>query len=63
MNVNVSRRQTIGGTAVAAVLAGLVAVGSSNPFPADAPRSPKAGEVDDFSPYVTKDGWISLPVD
>ena len=31
MNVNVSRRQTIGGLAVAALLAGLVAVGLSNP--------------------------------
>jgi hypothetical protein len=60
MNINVSRRQTIGGLAVAALLAGLVAVGLSNPLPADDPPAPKA---DDFSPYVTKDGGISLPLD
>src|SRR6516162_2930572 len=53
MNINVSRRQTIGGLAVAALLAGLVAVGLSNPLPADDPPAPKA---DDFSPYVPKDG-------
>ncbi len=60
MNINVSRRQTIGGLAVAVLLAGLVAVGLSNPLPADDPPPSKA---DDFSPYVTKDGGISLPVD
>ncbi len=60
MNINVSRRQTIGGLAVAALLAGLVAVGLSNPLPADAPPAPKA---EDFSPYVTKEGGISLPAD
>src|SRR5262249_27096842 len=60
MNINVSRRQTIGGLAVAALLAGLVAVGLSNRFPADDPPAPKA---DDFSPYVTKDRGISLPLD
>src|SRR6516162_9202605 len=60
MNINVSRRQTIGGLAVAALLAGLVAVGLSNPLPADEPTAPKAN---DFSPYVTKDGGISLPLD
>src|SRR5215472_12383587 len=41
MNINVSRRQTIGGLAVAASLAGLVAVGLSNPLPADDPPAPK----------------------
>src|SRR5215472_12859769 len=60
MNINVSRRQTIGGLAVAALLAGLVAVGLSNPLAGHAPLAPKA---DDFSPYVTKDGGISLPLD
>ena len=60
MNINVSRRQTIGGLAVAALLAGLVAVGLSKPLPADDPPAPKA---DDFSPYVTKDGGISRPTD
>jgi hypothetical protein len=47
MNINVPRRQAIGGLAVAALLAGLVAVGLSNPLPADDPPAPKA---DDFSP-------------
>ncbi len=60
MNINVSRRQTIGRLAVAALLAGLVAVSLSNPLPADDPPVHKA---DDFSPYVTKDGGISLPAD
>ena len=32
MNINVSRRQTIGGLAVAALLAGMIAVGLSNPL-------------------------------
>jgi len=31
-----------------------------NPLPADDPPAPKA---DDFSPYVTKDGGITLPLD
>lgn len=60
MNINVSRQQTIGGLAVAALLAGLVAVGLSNRLSADAPLAAKAN---DFSPYVTKDGGISLPLD
>jgi cytochrome c len=78
MNINVSRRQTIGGLAVAALLAGMIAVGCSHSSPADdaaAPSpislSPQTGErgrgeganADDFSPYVTKDGGISLPLD
>jgi hypothetical protein len=65
MNINVSRRQTIGGLAAAALLAVMIAVSlstskTSNPLPAAAPAAPKA---DDFSPYVTKDGGISLPLD
>jgi len=60
MNINVSRRQRIGGLAVAALLAGLVAVGLSNLLPADEPPAPKA---EGFSPYVTKSGGISLPAD
>jgi hypothetical protein len=69
MNINVSRRQTIGGLAVAALLAGMIAVGCSHSSPADntaaspvanAPGSPGA---DDFSSYVTKEGGISLPAD
>src|SRR5262249_36566351 len=60
MTINVSRRQTIGGLAVAALLAGMIALGLSNPLPAD---DPPASKADDFSPYVTKDGGISLPAD
>ena len=60
MNTNVSPRQTIGGLAVAALLAGLLAVGLSNPLPADDPLAPRAA---DFSSYVSKDGAISLPKD
>src|SRR4051794_10175581 len=60
MNINDSRRQTIGALAGVALLAGLVAVGLSNRSAADDPPAPKA---DDFSPYVTKDGGISLPLD
>src|SRR6516225_4898859 len=60
MNFNVSRRQTIGGLAVAALLAAMIILGWSHLSPADAPPAPKA---DDFSPYVTKDGGISLPLD
>src|SRR5437868_5779902 len=60
MKLNVSRRQTVTALAVAALLAGLVTVGLSNPLPADDPPAPKA---DHFSPYVTKDGAISLPAD
>src|SRR6516162_6385946 len=60
MNINLSRRQTIGGLAVAALVAGIITVGLSNPLPADQPPARKA---DTFSPYVTKDGGISLPLD
>ena len=60
MNINVSRWQTIGGLAVATLLAGLVAVGLSNASPAG---DPPAAKADDFSPYVTKEGGISLPAD
>src|SRR5262245_55030789 len=60
MNINVSRWQTLGGLAVAALLAGMIAVGLSNPSPAGDPPAPKA---DEFSQYVAKDGGISLPAD
>jgi multidrug efflux system membrane fusion protein len=60
MNINVSRRQTIGVLAVAALLAGMIAVGLSNPSPAGDPPAPKAEE---FSQYVTREGGISLPAD
>src|SRR5262245_64327706 len=38
----------------------MIAIGSSPPLPAD---DPPASKADDFSPYVNKDGAISLPVD
>src|SRR5215471_235895 len=57
MNINVPPRRTIGLIA-AALLAAMIAVGLSQPSPADDTPTPKA---DDFSPYVTKDGGISLP--
>src|SRR5438128_12603134 len=60
MNINVPRRQALGSLAAAALLAGTIAVGLSNPLAGHAPLAPKA---DDFSPYVTKDGGISLPLD
>ena len=60
MGINVPRRQTVGGLVVAALIAAMFALGSSHPSPADDPPAPKA---DDFSPYVTKEGGISLPAD
>ena len=60
MNINVSRRQALGSLAAAALLAGLVAAGLSNPLAGHDPPAPKA---DDFSPYVTRDGGTSLPLD
>src|SRR5262245_65135375 len=69
MNINLSRRQTIGGLAgaallaalvVAALLAALVVAGPSRLTRAEDPPAPKA---EDFSPYVTKGGGISLPAD
>jgi hypothetical protein len=60
MDLNVPRRRAIGGLAVAALLAGTVALGSSRPSPAD---DSSASEAEGFSPYVTKDGGISLPAD
>ena len=50
MNINDSRLRTISGFAMAAVIAGMTAVGLSNPLPADDPPPPNA---DNFSPYVT----------
>jgi cytochrome c len=53
-------RHTIGGLIVAAPLAATISLGFWNPLPADVPPAPK---TDNFSPYVTKDGEISLPKD
>src|SRR6516162_1046987 len=60
MNINIFHRQSITGLAVAALLAGVIDLGSSQPSAADDRPVPKA---DDFSPYVTKEGSISLPAD
>jgi cytochrome c len=60
MDINLSRRRTVGGLVTAAFLAALIALGWSHLSPADAPPASKA---DDFSPYVAKDGGISLPAD
>jgi cytochrome c len=60
MNINIFRQQTIGGVVLAASLATMVAVSLSRLAFADDPPAPKA---DDFSPYVTKDGGISLPLE
>lgn len=59
MNINVPRRQALGSLAAAALIAGTVAAGLSSSLAGHAPPAPKA---DGFSPYVTKDGGISLPL-
>jgi cytochrome c len=56
MNINIARRWTIGGLVIATVLAGLIALNWSNLSPAD-----DSAKAEAFSPYVTKDGGISLP--
>ena len=61
MDINVGRRQAINGLIlIATLLAGMIAVGLSNALSANDPPARKA---DDFSPYVAKDGGISLPAD
>jgi cytochrome c len=60
MKTNVSRRHTVCALAVAALLAGIFTAALSNRLPAD---DPPASKADEFSPYVTKDGGISLPTD
>ena len=50
MNINVSRRQTIGGLAIAALPRRVGRRRPVEPVPANDPPAPKA---DDFSPYVT----------
>ena len=59
MNINVPPRRNIGLIA-ATLLVAMIAVGLSQPSPANDTPTPKA---DDFSPYVTKEGGISLPAD
>ena len=60
MNITFFRRQTIGGLSVAPLLAGMIALGLSKLLPAE---DPPASKADKFSPYVAKDGAISLPLD
>jgi hypothetical protein len=61
MDSRVVRRHTIAGLIVAAPLVAMIALGCSyHPSPVDDPPTLKA---DDFSPYVTKEGGISLPAD
>jgi hypothetical protein len=58
--INLYRRQPLGAWAVAAFLAGTIAIGVSKLFSADESAAPKS---DNFSPYVAEDGAISLPED
>jgi hypothetical protein len=60
MHFNHLRRQIIGGLVGATVIAAIIALGSSPLSPAG---DPPASKADDFSPYVTKEGGISLPAD
>jgi cytochrome c len=60
VDTNMPRPQTIGGLALAASVVTMIAFSLSHLSRADDPPAPKAG---DFSPYVTKDGGISLPAD
>src|SRR5215471_17338955 len=60
MLINIPRRQIIGGLLVAVLFAAMIALGLSHPSPADDSSASKASG---FSPYVTKDGGISLPTD
>jgi cytochrome c len=60
MDINIRCRQAIGGLVVAAILTAMITLGLSHPSPADGSSASKAGE---FSPYVTKEGGISLPAD
>jgi hypothetical protein len=59
MDSNLPRQHVLRGL-VLAVLAALVALGWSHLSPAD---DPPASKADGFSPYVTKEGGISLPAD
>jgi hypothetical protein len=60
MDIHVLRRQTTGGLVAATLLGAMSALGWSLPLAAD---DPAASQADDFSPYVTKEGGISLPTD
>jgi len=58
MDIHIPRWQTTGGSVVATLLAALLALGLSQSSAVDNPPAPKA---DTFSPYVTREGGISLP--
>jgi cytochrome c len=60
MDIEAGRQKAIDTLIIASLFAGIVAVGLSNVLSADPAPIPKA---DEFSPYVTTDGGISLPLD
>jgi hypothetical protein len=60
MDIRILRRPTIAVVGLAALLATMMALGVTHPSHADDSSASKASG---FSPYVTKDGGISLPAD
>jgi hypothetical protein len=60
VNIHFRRRQTLGAVLVPVIVATMIALGSWHPSAADDSSDSKAKG---FSPYVTKDGGISLPTD
>src|SRR3954468_20871749 len=66
MNINAPRRQDLGSLAATAVIVGTVAIFLSIPLMSSerlAGHDPPAPQAEVFSPYDTKDGGISLPLD
>ena len=59
MHTNMPRPHTIGGLVLAVSVAVMIGFSLSHLTFADDAPAPKA---DDFSPYVTRDGGISLPL-
>jgi hypothetical protein len=60
VNSHFPRRQTLGAVLVPVIVATMIALSSWHPSAADDSSDSKAKG---FSPYVTKDGGISLPTD
>jgi cytochrome c len=60
VETNISREKIIGGLALAASVATIMILSLAHLLRAADPPAPK---TDDFSPYVTKDGGISLPAE
>jgi cytochrome c len=58
VSIHLRHRRTLGGVVVATTIAAIIFLGYSHPSPADEPSASKAGG---YSPYVTKEGGISLP--